>query len=59
MTLHPQQSFVGAISHAVTDLTFNLVSSLAKIGLVVNVLLMTVALMTWIERRLSGVMQFR
>jgi len=40
-------------------LTFNLISSLTKIAIVVNALLVTVALMTWIERRLSAVMQFR
>ncbi len=42
-----------------SDLTFNLVSSLTKIGIVVNVLMLSVAYMTWIERRLSGVIQFR
>jgi NADH-quinone oxidoreductase subunit H len=43
----------------VSELTFDLVSSATKIAVVVNVLMATVAVMTWVERRLSGVMQFR
>jgi NADH-quinone oxidoreductase subunit H len=43
----------------VSDLTFGLISSLAKIVVVVPALLGVVALMSWVERRLSGVIQFR
>ena len=42
-----------------SDLTFELISSVAKIFLVINVLMVSVALMTWIERRLSSMIQFR
>jgi NADH-quinone oxidoreductase subunit H len=43
----------------VSDFTFQLVSSVAKVLVVVNGLMASVAVMTWVERRLSGVMQFR
>jgi len=43
----------------VSDLTFDLIGSATKILVVVNGLMATVAGMTWVERRLSGVMQFR
>jgi NADH-quinone oxidoreductase subunit H len=42
-----------------SELTLNLLESSGKIFLVVNVLMLSVAYLTWIERRLSGVMQFR
>jgi NADH-quinone oxidoreductase subunit H len=43
----------------VSGLTFDLIGSLAKILVVVPVLLGVVALMSWVERRLSAVIQFR
>jgi NADH-quinone oxidoreductase subunit H len=43
----------------VNDLTFRLASTFIVMLVVVNALLGGVAVMTWIERRLSGVMQFR
>jgi NADH-quinone oxidoreductase subunit H len=43
----------------VSDLTFGLIGSATKIMIVVNGLMLTVAYMTWLERRLSGVIQYR
>ena len=41
------------------DRAFDLVSSLAKVVVVVPAILGVVALMSWVERRLSAVIQFR
>ena len=41
------------------DFAFGIVSTMVKLAVVVNALLGAVAVMTWIERRLSGVMQYR
>jgi len=43
----------------VSDLAFNLLVSLVKILVVIGVLMTGVAIMTWVERRLSGVIQYR
>jgi NADH-quinone oxidoreductase subunit H len=43
----------------VNDLTFVLVSTLAKLLVVVGVLFTVVSVMTWVERRVSGLIQFR
>ncbi len=42
-----------------TDLGFQIGTTFAKVLIVVNSLLGVVAVMTWIERRVSGVIQFR
>ena len=42
-----------------SDFSFGLVSSFVKIVVVVNALLGMVAVMTWIERRLSAIIQYR
>jgi NADH-quinone oxidoreductase subunit H len=41
------------------DLRFLVVVTLVKLGVVVGCLMLGVALMTWVERRLSAVIQFR
>jgi NADH-quinone oxidoreductase subunit H len=41
------------------DFLFGLVSTVVKIAVVIGALLGMVAVMTWIERRLSGVIQYR
>jgi NADH-quinone oxidoreductase subunit H len=43
----------------VSDLVFGIVSTTVKLGVVIGALMTTVAVMTWIERRLSGLIQFR
>jgi NADH-quinone oxidoreductase subunit H len=43
----------------VNDLTFLIVSTAAKLGVAIGALMGSVAVMTWVERRLSGVIQFR
>jgi len=43
----------------VSDLVFGIVSTTVKLGVVIGALMTTVAVMTWIERRLSGMIQFR
>jgi NADH-quinone oxidoreductase subunit H len=42
-----------------SETTFQTVATLVKILVIINVLLAGVAVMTWIERRVSGVIQFR
>ena len=42
-----------------SDFLFGIVSTVVKLLVVVNALLGAVAIMTWIERRLSGVIQYR
>ena len=42
-----------------SDFLFGIVSTVVKLLVVVNALLGAVAVMTWIERRLSGVIQYR
>jgi NADH-quinone oxidoreductase subunit H len=42
-----------------TDLGFELVATFVKILVIVNALLAAVAFMSWVERRVSGVIQFR
>lgn len=41
------------------DLTFLIVSTAVKLGVAIGALMGSVAVMTWVERRLSGVIQFR
>ncbi len=43
----------------VSDLVFDVIVSLVKIGAVIAVLFTVVSIMTWVERRLSGLIQFR
>jgi NADH-quinone oxidoreductase subunit H len=43
----------------VSDLAFLLFSSVVKIIVVIGILMTGVAIMTWIERRLSGMIQYR
>jgi len=47
------------VFESMNDLTFGLIASATKILVVINVLLVGVAYMTWTERRLSGVIQYR